>query len=341
MTLLAAIFVFGLLIFAHELGHFIFAKSTGMRVDEFAVGFGPKLVGRKHGETYYSLRLIPLGGFNKIAGMDPDDEEDERSFNRKPLWARGLTIFGGSFMNFMLPILIFVLIFAFSGINQPSAESVLGEVFAGHPADQAGLKNGDRVLAVDDKVVSTWKELVGIIYSNPGNKLMLSVERNGQQLSVAVTPELDPVSQRGLIGVAPHMEHLQPTLLQSIKYAVAQTVFIIKEMIGGLVSMFIGEAPADVAGPIGVAQMAGQFAQLGLIPLLQFAAFVSINLGLINLLPLPALDGGHIVLLALEGIRRKPISTRTLYTIQTIGFALILALVVMSTYKDLIRLKIF
>lgn len=343
LTLLAAVFVFSLLIFVHELGHFICAKWTGMRVDEFAIGFGPKLIGFKHGETYYSLRIIPLGGYNKIAGMDPDEEADERSFSRKPLWARAVTIFGGSFMNFLLPVFLFTIIYAIGGINQPSADSILGEVFAGRPAEQAGLQTGDRVMAIDGETIRTWQDMVNKIHSSPGKKLFLTIQRQrqGQELTVTVTPELDPNSQRGLIGVAPHMVHFQPTMLQSADYAVKQTIFIVKEMLKGLVSMFSGQAPADVAGPIGVAQMAGQFAQLGIIPLLQFAAFVSLNLGLINLLPLPALDGGHIVLLMIEGVRRKSVSKTTLYTIQTIGFALILALVIMSTYKDLIRLKIF
>lgn len=340
-TLLAAIFVFGLLIFVHELGHFIFAKLTGMKVHEFAIGLGPKLIGFQRGDTYYSLRIIPLGGYNKIAGMDPEEEEEEGSFSRKPLWARAITIFGGSLMNFLLPILLFTIIYSIAGINQPSTESVLGQVFAGRPADQAGLQTGDRIIAINGEAVDKWQDLVSKIHVSPGKKMMFTVLRNGQELAVTITPELDPNSQRGLIGVAPHLIHVQPTTLESIGYAVSQTVFIIKEMLTGLVNMFIGQAPADVAGPIGVAQMAGQFAQLGIIPLLQFAAFVSLNLGLINLLPLPVLDGGHIVLLVLEGIRRKPINKSTLYTIQMIGFAMILALVVMSTYKDLIRLKIF
>jgi regulator of sigma E protease len=340
-TLLAAIFVFGLLIFVHELGHFIFAKITGMRVDEFAVGFGPKIISFRDGETLYSLRIIPLGGYNKIAGMDPDEEEDERSFNRKPLWARALTVFGGSMMNFVLPIILFTIIYTSNGVNLPTEESVLGQVIAGRPAAQAGLQMGDRIIAVDGQSVHTWQDLVRRIHSSAGNKLVLTVERKTETLQVPVTPELDPNSQHGLIGVAPFMIHTEPTLPQSVGYAFSQTVFILKDMTSGIVHMFTGRAPADVAGPIGVAQMAGQFAQLGIIPLLQFAAFVSLNLGLINLLPLPALDGGHIVLLVLEGIRRKPISKSTLYTIQMIGFALILALVVMSTYKDLTRLKFF
>jgi regulator of sigma E protease len=341
ITLLAAIFVFGLLIFVHELGHFVFAKLTGMRVDEFAIGFGPKIIGYQYGETFYSLRIIPLGGYNKIAGMDFEEDEDERAYSKKPLWARAVMIFGGALMNFILPIILFTIIFSISGIDTPTEESILGQVITGRPAAQAGLQMGDRITAIDGQSVKTWTELVQRISSRPGHKLLLTVQRNSETIQTQVTPELDPNLQRGLIGVGPLIVHTEPMFIQSIGHAFTQTALILKEMTMGIVHMFTGKTAADVAGPLGVAQMAGQFAQMGIIPLLQFTAFVSLNLGLINLLPLPALDGGHIVLLALEGIRRKPISKSTLYTIQMIGFALILALVVTSTYKDIIRLKFF
>lgn len=340
-TLLAAIFVFGLLIFVHEFGHFIFAKMTGMRVDEFAIGFGPKIIGFQYGETFYSVRIVPLGGYNKIAGMDPEEEEDDRAFGRKPLWARSITIFGGALMNFLLPIILFIVIFMVGGIDKPTDETIIGQVIAGRPAAQAGLQVGDKVTAIDGQTINTWSEMVRKIHSSPGQKLDLLIQRNAQTIKLIVTPELDTNSQRGLIGVGPLMIHSQPTLLESTGYAFTQTVLILKEMTLGIVHMFTGKAPADVAGPIGVAQMAGQFAEKGLIPLLQFTAFVSLNLGLINLLPLPALDGGHIVLLMLEGIRKKPVSKATLYIIQMIGFALILALIVTSTYKDIMRFKFF
>jgi regulator of sigma E protease len=341
ITLLADIFVFGLLIFVHELGHFIFAKLTGMRVDEFAIGFGPKIIGRQYGETFYSLRLIPLGGYNKIAGMDPDEEEDERSFGRKPLWARAVTIFAGAMMNFVLPIILYIIIFSVSGIDKPSEESIIGQVITGRPAAQAGLQTGDRITAIDGQSVQTWPELVEKIYRSPGEKLNLAVQRDSQNIQILVTPELDPNSERGLIGVGPLIIHSEPTPTESVGYAFKQTYFTLKEMITGIGQMFIGKAPADVSGPIGVAKMAGHFAEMGIIPLLYFTAFVSLNLGLINLLPLPVLDGGHIVLIILEGIRRKPVSKSTLYTIQMIGFALILALIMTSTYKDIIRYKLF
>lgn len=341
ITILAAIFVFGILIFVHELGHFMFAKLTGMRVDEFAIGFGPKLIGYQYGETFYSIRLIPLGGYNKIAGMDPEEVEDERSFGRKPLWARMVTILGGALMNFILPILLFTAIYTINGVDLPTQESVVGQVYTGRPAAQAGLQTGDRITAVDGHSVTSWQEVVKKINASPGRQLVLTVQRNSDTIPITVTPELEPNTQRGLIGIAPMLIHNQPTGTQAVSYAVTQTAFILKEMTVGILHMSTGKAPADVAGPIGVAQMAGQVAQKGLIPLLHFTAFVSLNLGLINLLPLPALDGGHIVLLVLEGIRRKPVTKQTMYTIQAIGFALILALVVMSTYKDIIRLKVF
>jgi len=340
-TVLAAIFVFGLLIFVHELGHFVFAKLTGMRVDEFAIGFGPKIIGYQYGETFYSLRIFPLGGYNKIAGMDLEEDDDERAFGRKPLWARALMIFGGALMNFILPVILFAMIFSIRGFDVPTDESIIGQVITGRPAAQAGLQAGDRITAIDEQPVNTWAEMVRTINSNPGHQLVLLVQRNSETFKTIVTPELDPNLQRGLIGVGPLLLHTEPTLLASVGYAFTQTALILKEMVMGIAHMITGTASFDVAGPLGVAQMAGQAAQIGIMRLLELTAIVSLNLGLINLLPLPALDGGHIVILILEGIRKKPISKSAIYTIQMIGFALILALVVTSTYKDILRFKFF
>ncbi|HWR57026.1 MAG TPA: RIP metalloprotease RseP [Negativicutes bacterium] len=341
-AILAAVFVFGLLIFAHELGHFICAKLTGMRVDEFSIGFGPKLVGFKYGETYYSLRIIPLGGYNKIAGMDPEEEEDERSFNRRPLAARALTIFGGSFMNFLLPVLLLTITYTFAGLDQPSEENIIGQVVAGNPAEQAGLQPGDRILAIDGEAVDRWQDTVVRIHRSAGKQMIFTVQRNAQELAITVTPVYDPEVQRGLIGIGPQIMHTELTTGQSVSYAVEHTFFTLREMLNQIGSMLTGKSSADVSGPIGVAQMSAKVAQLGFIPLLQFAAFLSLNLGLLNLLPLPALDGGHIVLLIMEGIRRKPLKKTTLYTIQMIGFALIVTLALVATYNDLMRnFKIF
>jgi len=340
-TFIATVFVFGLLIFVHELGHFITAKLVGMRVDEFAIGFGPKLISRKHGETLYSLRIIPLGGFNKIAGMDPEEEQDERSFNAKPVWARMLVIVAGSAMNFILPVILFFVVFFSGGIDTPSNQPVIGNVFADKPAALAGLMAGDRIVRVNDTPVTSWRDFVTAVQPNAGKQLMIQFERNNTMQTTTVVPEYDEKANRGIIGVMPKVENYRPGILESVGLAFKQTYLVTSSMVSGIAQMVTGKVAAELAGPIGVAQMAGEVAQLGIIPLLQFAAFLSINLGLINLLPVPVLDGGHVVTLAIEGIRGKSLSRSKLQFIQMIGFMLLMLLLIVTTFKDIARLKLF
>lgn len=340
-TFIAAVFVFGLLIFVHELGHFITAKLVGMRVDEFAIGFGPKLFSKKQGDTLYSLRLIPLGGFNKIAGMDPDEEQDQFSFQSKPVWARMVVIIAGSLMNFLLPVILFTIVFVSSGIDKPSTEPIIGSVMPLKPAAQAGLLPGDRVISVNSKPIKVWQDFVSTIQINAGNELVLTYERQGVLRQTSVVPEQDSKANRGIIGIVPQLVNYRPGMIESISLAGTQTLAVAANMVVGIVQMVTGKIAADVAGPIGVAQMAGEVAQLGIIPLLQFAAFLSINLGLINLLPVPVLDGGHVVTLAIEGLRGKPLPKEHLQFVQLIGFALLILLMLMATYKDILRLDLF
>lgn len=340
-TLIATIFVFGLLIFFHELGHFLTAKLVGMRVEEFAIGFGPKLLSRKYGETVYSLRIIPLGGFNKISGMDPDEEQDERSFNSKPIWARMLVIVAGSTMNFILPVILFFFVFIGAGIDTPSNSPIIGNIFPDKPAAQAGLQPGDRIISVNETDINSWRDFVNVVQTNAGNQLMIRYETNGTVKNTSVTPEYDNKADRGIIGVMPKIENYQPGITEGIGLALKQTYTVAGSMVTGIAQMITGKASAELAGPIGVAQMAGEVAQLGIIPLLQFAAFLSINLGLINLLPVPVLDGGHLVTLAIEGIRGKSLSRNKMQFIQMVGFALLMILLIITTFKDIARLKFF
>ncbi|GBG56260.1 zinc metalloprotease [Sporomusaceae bacterium FL31] len=340
-TLIATIFVFGLLIFFHELGHFLTAKLVGMRVEEFAIGFGPKLLSRKYGETVYSLRIIPLGGFNKISGMDPDEEQDERSFNSKPIWARMLVIVAGSTMNFILPVILFFFVFIGAGIDTPSNSPIIGNVFPDKPAAQAGLQPGDRIISVNETDINSWRDFVNVVQTNAGNQLMIRYETNGTVKNISVTPEYDNKADRGIIGVMPKIENYQPGIIEGIGLALKQTYTVAGSMVTGIAQMITGKASAELAGPIGVAQMAGEVAQLGIVPLLQFAAFLSINLGLINLLPVPVLDGGHLVTLAIEGVRGKSLSRNKMQFIQMVGFALLMILLIITTFKDIARLKFF
>lgn len=337
LTILAAIFVFGVLVTVHEFGHFITAKLTGMRVDEFAIGFGPKIYQQKDGETLYSLRAIPLGGYNKIAGMDPDDPEEENSFKSKSIPARMLVILAGSLMNFLLPVILFSGIFMINGIEKPVDEPVLGTVITDKAADRAGLKVGDKILTINGKQINAWNDIIVSLQENGTKEVSLTAERNGAVQTFTMTPEFDEQLGRPLIGISPAFVSEKPDVADSIKMGFGYTKYIIFAMVDGLQKIVTGKAPAEVAGPIGVAQMAGEVAEKGVLPLISFVAFLSINLGVINLLPLPALDGGHFVLLLLEGVRGKPLGSKAMNTIQTIGVALILAITLFSTFKDITR----
>lgn len=340
-TVIATIFVFGLLVFVHELGHFITAKFVGMRVDEFAIGFGPSIWSEKRGETLYSLRIIPLGGYNKIAGMDPDEEQDEKSFNSKPILSRMLVIIAGSGMNFLLPIILFFTVFMAAGIDTASTQPIIGSIMPDRPAQRAGLLAGDKIIGVNGSAIDAWPQFVKSIQESPDKSLTIEFERDGKKSIVQVMPEYDAKANRGILGVVPQINNYQPSVFESIWLSIKQTYLISVAMITGIVQMVTGKIAAEVAGPIGVAQMAGQVAQLGIMPLLQFTAFLSINLGLINLLPVPVLDGGHVVTLAVEGIRGKPLNKDKMQIIQMIGFSLLILLMILATFKDITRLDLF
>lgn len=337
LTILAAVFVFGVLVTVHEFGHFITAKLTGMRVEEFAIGFGPKLYQQKEGDTLYSLRAIPLGGYNKIAGMEPDDPAEPDSFKSKSIPARLLVILAGALMNFILPVILFTGIFMVQGQEVPVKEPVLGTVVAEGAAARAGLQVGDRILTINGQETATWNAVVTTLRANGTKEVQLTAERQGQVLTYTMLPQYNEELGRALIGISPKFEHKDFSLLESVKMGFGYTQHIIVAMLDGLAKIVTGKAPAEVSGPIGVAQMAGQVAEQGVLPLINFVAFLSINLGVINLLPLPALDGGHCVLLILEALRGKPLGKEAMNRIQSLGIALILALTIFSTFKDITR----
>jgi len=339
--ILSAILVFGILILFHELGHFITAKWTGMGVSEFAIGFGPKLLWKRKGETEYSIRLIPLGGYNKIDGMDPEEEQTERSFSGKPVWARALVIASGSFMNFVLPIILFTIIFTFSGAEKASDKPMIGALVPNKPAAISGLQAGDKIMSINDIPTITWNEVVQTIRTSNTKPLILRIEREGTQSEISVVPEFDSKYERQVIGIIPIITKEKFGIADSINAAFQQTIGIAKIMLIGIVNMIFGNAEPDLAGPIGVIQMAAQQSKLGIYPLLQFTAFLSINLGLINLLPIPLLDGGHIITLLVEAVRGKPLSKTQARFTQMVGLAFLLMILLLTTFKDIVRLNIF
>ncbi|MBR1760315.1 MAG: RIP metalloprotease RseP [Schwartzia sp.] len=339
ITILASVFVFGLLVLFHEFGHFIMAKATGMRVDEFAIGFGPKLLSKTIGETEYSIRCVPLGGFNDIAGMDPSDNTaGERGYCEKPVWKRMVVIVSGPLMNFILPVVIFFLIFATVGISTLSTRPELGEVLPDQPAAMAGLRKGDRIDAINGEEVKEWNDIVRIVRNSDGSPMKIAYHRDGEARQATVIPKHDKQENRMLIGVMDTLDTRQLGVMEAAEAAIGKTGYVIYHMVQGIVQIFTGEAAADLAGPLGVMQMTGTVAKLGFAALMNFAALLSLNLGIINLLPVPALDGGHFVTLLLEAVRGKPLGEKAMHYTQMAGITVLVALMLFATKNDIVRI---
>lgn len=336
-TILAAIVLFGVLITVHELGHFLAAKGTGMLVTEFSIGFGPKLFQKKVGETLYSLRLCPLGGYNRIAGMEPGEAVTPRGFNGRPLWARMLVILAGPFMNFLLPFLLFFGIFAVSGLTLPVNKPVVGSLMEGYPGAAAGLQAGDRLVSINGQKLEKWNDINSLVQQNGPKPGKVVIERNGQEMTLTLQPRFDGESKRFLIGVRPPLEHRQLSLWESLKTAGLAVGKTTVAMVDGLRKMITGKVRADIAGPIGVAHMAGDVASQGAVPYLEFMAFLSLNLAVLNLVPIPALDGGQFLVLVVEGLLGHALAPKAKEIIQMIGVACIVALTIFATMHDLLQ----
>ena len=338
LTILACIFVFGILVTVHEFGHFITAKLTGMKVEEFSIGFGPTIYQQQEGETLYSLRMLPLGGYNKIAGMDPDDPEDpERGFNSKPVSSRMLVILAGSLMNILLPVLIFFGLFLAFGMDVPENKPVLGQIIEGYPAEQSGLKEGDRILSINGKPVHEWLDIRKNIADSGMQPIPFEIQRDKEKLTITVTPGVNPETGKPFIGVVSSLKNVRLTPGQAAVASVTATKNIIKNMYASLYHMVTGKTKAEFSGPVGVAKMAGEVAHKGFDRLMQFTAMLSLNLAIINLLPLPALDGGHFLILLIEAVTGRKLGKTAMQNIQKVGVAMILALTIFATFKDLTR----
>lgn len=341
--------VFGTIVLVHELGHFLVARGVGIKVHEFAIGFGRAVLKRKRGETVYSLRLFPLGGFVKMAGMDeavdPDEEtevEDERNFHNKALWQRMLTIAAGPLANIVFAIVLLVIFHAL--IMVPFA---VADVLPGSPAAQAGVQPGDRIVSVQGEPVSDLPELSAVLQRYPDETVDFAVERDGRRLVLPVEALRDEETGRVLIGVTvmagglagKERMPLGRAFVQATKDTAGWTV----DLLGFLGGIVTGQTPAqevreNVAGPIGIVRSVGETARMGFGYVLLLAAVLNVNLALINLLPIPVLDGGWLVFLLIEGIRGKPLAPEHQGMAQFVGLTLLLALMVFVFYLDLTRL---
>jgi regulator of sigma E protease len=350
ITILSTIIVLGILVFVHELGHFLLAKSLNVGVLTFSLGFGPKILWKKKGETQYQISAVPLGGYVKLIGENPEEEVKEedrsRSFSFQPIWKRTLIISAGPFFNFFLAALLFTLVNLLVGIPSSPIPKI-GDVTAGFPAQEAGLRKGDLILSIDGEDISTWEELSKIIRSSEGKELLLKVNREHEVVDIKVTPK--PTTQKNLfgeeikiflIGITPAEE---VTLTKVNPFLAVGTGFLqtwngIKLTIIGIVKLIQRVVPAkEIGSPIMIAKLAGEQAKKGILSLALFTAIISINLGIINLFPIPILDGGHFLFLALEAVLRRPISIKKMEIAQQVGLVFIILLMLFAIRNDVIR----
>ena len=350
MTILAVILAFSILIIIHELGHFIVAKRNGVKVEIFSIGFGPKLFSVKSGDTEYKVSLIPLGGYVKMAGI-VDESMDQAGvkgqpweFLSKTLWQRFKIIAAGPWMNFVLAWAIFIGVFM---MGIPYLSTKVGEIKEGYPAAAAGLKSGDEIVSINGMKTGRWDELVKVIYASPGKEVKLEVLRGGEVSEIKVVPKEEKTTDLfgrdhviGLIGMMPTSEFLKEKLnpLEAAWRGTVHTVELTGTMYKGIWLLITGQVSAkNLAGPIGIIDLTSQSAKQGFLPLMTFLAIISLNLAVLNFMPIPILDGGHLLFLMVEKVKGSPMSVKAQDKMQKVGLALLLALVVFATYNDILR----
>jgi regulator of sigma E protease len=351
-NILIAILILGLLIFVHELGHFAVAKWSGVTVLRFSLGFGPRLLAWRRGVTEYAISAIPLGGYVKMLGDDPEDDvpavDAAHAFSQQPLSTRFAIVLAGPMMNLVTACVAFSLVFALYGAGTPTEAAKIGGVMENMAAAKAGLRRGDTVLAVDGKPIATWEELSQAVRASGGKSLDMEVRReNGTVEHVATVPEEraeksvfgEEIGKAYLIGIERFVEIAPVSLVNAIGLGVYETYFWVKMTLLSVVKIFQGSVSArDLGGPILIVQAAGQQAERGLDYLIRFLGLISVNLGVLNLLPIPVLDGGHLLFFTFEAVRGRPLALRQREMAQQVGLFLLLALMVFVFYNDISRI---
>lgn len=346
MTIFISILILGFLVFMHELGHFVAAKRAGVYVHELSFGMGPRIAGFQRGETAYNLRALPFGGFVRMASVaDPSDDDappvaPERVFESQSLFKRIKVIIAGPAMNFIIAISLIFAVYGLVGIDYPQVDStVIGKVVAGGPAATAGLQAGDRILTVDGSPASDWQSMVIIIQGSLGRQVVVTYERAGTEMSSLVDPTPHPQDARiGYLGISSSTVRVKLPLGKALVASITETWRMLSLWLVAIIGIFRGQGAPDVSGPIGIIQMLGEASQFGLANLFFLAAVISANFGLINLFPIPALDGSRLVFFLVEALRGKPVPPEQEGRVHLVGYGLLMGLLVLLTYRDLVRI---
>lgn len=347
-SILTFIVILSVLILVHELGHFLVARKNGILVEEFGFGLPPKIWGKKIGQTLYSINLLPFGGFVRLHGEleEAGKINKEKAFLYKPKWVKILVIIAGVVMNFLLAVFAFSFIYFFTGIPQDTGKIKVYDVVSGSPAHQAKIIPGDYILTLDSKNITSVEEFSKIISEKKGNKVKIGLEGR----NVTLTPRVEPPIGEGPIGVSiSTMENVFPPIWQrpfiAIYYGFKDTVFWSGNIFNGLASVVAdisqGQVPQDVSGPIGIYQVTAQVSKQGFLQTLNLLGIISVNLAVLNIMPIPALDGGRLVFIIFESIFGKKIIPKVEATIHFAGFVLLIGLILIITIGDITRLNFF
>jgi regulator of sigma E protease len=351
-SIIGAVGVLAIVIFVHELGHFLVAKWCDVEVLTFSMGFGPTIFSRKYGETTYRLALVPFGGYVRMAGQDDAGEDaasdPSRGFSAKPLRQRAAIVAAGPLVNLVFAFVVMAAAYFFYGLLVPSNEARVGAIVPSSPAAEAGLQTGEIVASIDGRPVATWDDFATTVRDSEGKSLALVVrDDNGAERSINVQPKEMPnqdefgeeVGRSFMIGIQRHFEHEEAGLFESISMAGQSTYRMSAMIFTMLARLFQGRVDAaDLGGPIMIAQEAGRLAETGIEPLLRFIALISVNLGILNILPVPVLDGGHLFFFLIEGLRGRPLSIRVREMAQQVGVLLLVALMVFVVFNDISRI---
>lgn len=327
MTLVYAIIMFCILIFIHEFGHFIVAKACGVKVNEFALGMGPAIFKRQKGETLYALRAIPIGGYCAMEGED-EESEDERAFNNKKAWQKALIVVAGATMNFILCVVIMIGIATFSG----TPTTTVGELTADGPAKAAGLKAGDQIVRIDDKKIDEWTDITTAI-GEGSETVRVGIIRDGHEMTI--TSETVEEDGRLIIGILPERDH---GVITGIKNGIDSTGKMTVMMVDTFRMLFTGEVSVkELSGPVGIVYVVNDTAKMGILYLFYLTALISLNLAIVNMLPLPALDGGRLLMIIIRKITGKAITDEMEGKVHFIGIMLLFALMIYVTWNDIVR----